>query len=184
MLLRERRKIDGQETPEQELERTESANETLANSLLSEIDAKKATPEEIKEAFCRDIDSFSFEMEPKKAELIDERPSPMCDHVPRSACALAYDSAKCSGGWKLVIPEGNIRFRWFSSTWKYRNDMDTVGVRPGCTLFLYTDSDFTGHKVRIDSYPDNERWIVLGENPGYSHMDEDVEAVQCYCNLN
>ena len=28
------------------------------------------------------------------------------------------------------------------------------------------------------------RWIVLGENPGYSHMDEDVEAVQCYCNLN
>ena len=60
---RAEKKIDGQETPEQELERTESANETLANSLLSEIDAKKATPEEIKEAFCRDIDSFSFEME-------------------------------------------------------------------------------------------------------------------------
>ena len=81
--------------------------------------------------------------------MIDERPSPMCDHVPRSACALAYDSAKCSGGWKLVIPEGNIRFRWFSSTWKYRNDMDTVGVRPGCKLLLFTDSDFTGHKVSI-----------------------------------
>ena len=27
-----------------------------------------------------------------------------------------------------------------------------------------------------------KRWIVLGDNPGYTHMDEDVEAVQCYCN--
>ena len=47
------------------LDRTESANETLANSLLTRIDPKNATAEEIKEAFCRDIDSFSFEMEGK-----------------------------------------------------------------------------------------------------------------------
>lgn len=45
------------------LDRTESANESLSNSLLTRIDPKQATPEEIKEAFCRDIDSFSFEME-------------------------------------------------------------------------------------------------------------------------
>ena len=45
------------------LDRTESANETLANSLLTRIDPKNATADEIKEAFCRDIDSFSFEME-------------------------------------------------------------------------------------------------------------------------
>jgi len=38
-----------------------SPNVTLSNSLLSSIDAKKATPEELKEAFCRDIDSFSWE---------------------------------------------------------------------------------------------------------------------------
>ena len=48
---------------EENLGRTESANESLANSLLNQIDAKNATAEEIKEAFCRDIDSFSFEME-------------------------------------------------------------------------------------------------------------------------
>ena len=48
------------------LGRTESANESLANSLLTRIDPKNATAEEIKEAFCRDIDSFSFEMEPAK----------------------------------------------------------------------------------------------------------------------
>lgn len=51
---------DGEAAP---LGRTESANETLANSLLTKIDPKNSTAEEIKEAFCRDIDSFSFEME-------------------------------------------------------------------------------------------------------------------------
>ena len=49
------------------------------------------------------------------------------------------------------------RFRWFTSTWTYRNDMDVIGVKAGCTAYLYTDSDFTGHKVRIDAYPDAER---------------------------
>ena len=52
--------LDGETAP---LGRTESANETLANSLLTKIDPKNATADEIKEAFCRDIDSFSFEME-------------------------------------------------------------------------------------------------------------------------
>ena len=41
----------------------QSKNESLATSLLTNIDANKATHAELKEAFCRDIDSFSFEME-------------------------------------------------------------------------------------------------------------------------
>ena len=45
------------------LGRTESANESLANSLLTKVDTKTATDSELKEAFCRDIDSFSFEMQ-------------------------------------------------------------------------------------------------------------------------
>lgn len=159
------------------------------------MDPKNATAEEIKEAFCRDIDSLAFEMEVEDptyaqspdlmifqaekqvaAAPVDERPSPACSHVQRSACAIAYDSSSCSGGWKLHIPEGQIRsdanvmikslssdvylparFRWFTSTWSYRNDMDTIGVKAGCTAYLYSDSDFTGHKVRIDAYPDAER---------------------------
>ena len=52
--------VQGETAP---LGRTESANETLANSLLTRIDPKNSTADEIKEAFCRDIDSFSFEME-------------------------------------------------------------------------------------------------------------------------
>ena len=90
-------------------------------------------------------------------EIIDERPSQECRQVPRSACAMGYDSHDCSGGWKLIIPEGQLRFRWFTSYWKYRNDMDTVGIRAGCTIFLMTDSDFTGDKVRIDAPPEYDR---------------------------
>jgi len=42
-------------------------NETLSNSLLTSIDPKEASEAEIKEAFCRDIDSFSFEFaEPQR----------------------------------------------------------------------------------------------------------------------
>jgi len=42
-------------------------NETLSNSLLASIDPKEASENDIKEAFCRDVDSFSFEFaEPQK----------------------------------------------------------------------------------------------------------------------
>lgn len=164
------------------LGRTESANESLSTSLLTKMDNKTASDAELKEAFCRDIDSFSFEMQPPKAQpLIDERPSQSCSIIPRSACAIAYDSHDCSGGWKLVIPPGTLRFRWFTSYWSYRNDMDTIGIRAGCTIVLYSDSSFNGNSVRIDAYDTNDRWVVLGETAGYQHMEEDVESLQCMC---
>ena len=45
------------------LGRTEYKNESLANSILSQIDPKTVTDLELKEAFCRDIDAFSFEFQ-------------------------------------------------------------------------------------------------------------------------
>ena len=45
---------------------------------------------------------------------------PFVPQVPRSVCALAYDSSSCSGGWKLLVPEGQIKFGFFSSYNKYR----------------------------------------------------------------
>ena len=41
---------------------TMSPNETLSNSLLSSIDPTNTTEVELKEAFCRDIDSFNWEL--------------------------------------------------------------------------------------------------------------------------
>ena len=45
--------------------RTQTKEESLANSLLTWIDPKNATADEIREAFCRDIDAFSFEFQVK-----------------------------------------------------------------------------------------------------------------------
>ena len=42
-----------------------------------------------------------------------------------------------------------------------RNDMDTVGIRAGCTLILYSDSSFNGNSVRIDSYATNDRYLIV-----------------------
>ena len=51
-----------------------------------------------------------FQAAKQVADVVDERPSPSCSHVQRSACAIAYDSSTCSGGWRLHIPEGQIRY--------------------------------------------------------------------------
>ena len=91
------------------------------------------------------------------AEAYDERPSTMCDHVPDDACGLAYDNHNCDGGWKLVIPEGSIEFKGLASMQKYIDSMDTVGVRTGCTLQLFSNNDFSGKNATINSYIDNER---------------------------
>lgn len=42
-------------------ENQKKINETLSNSLLSSIDPEKASEKDIREAYCRDIDTFSWE---------------------------------------------------------------------------------------------------------------------------
>ena len=38
---------------------------------------------------------------------------------------------------------------YFSSDWKYRNDVDTIGLRYGCTFSGFTSTGFTGNKMTI-----------------------------------
>jgi len=122
-------------------------------------------------------------LQPAPAPLVDERPSSRCSQVPTTACAVAYDSSDCSGGWRLVIPQSTLRFRWFTSYWSYRNDMDTIGVRAGCSVILFSDSNYNGNSVKIDATrQNNDRWVVFAETAGYFHMDEDVESLSCTCN--
>ena len=99
--------------------RTETKQESLENSLLSYM-GQSANEADLREAFCRDIDAYSFEFDKSQVAPVvpggpggpggprDEKP-PNCDVVPQTACAVAYDSGTCSGGWKLVIPIGELR---------------------------------------------------------------------------
>jgi len=75
-----------------------------------------------------------------------------------------------------------MRFRWFTSTYSYRNDIDTIGVRAGCTFTGYSDSSFNGQRmtIRAEGY---DRWEVLGDSAEFMHMDEDIESLQCVCRM-
>ena len=61
-----------------------------------------------------------------------------------------------------------------------RNDMDTVGVRAGCTLTAYSDSSFNGNRIdiRADTY---DRWVVFADHAEFRHMDSDIESLRCVC---
>ena len=89
---------------------------------------QSASQDDLREAFCRDIDAYSFEFNKNQVAPVappvappvvqvrpggpggprDEKPA-KCDVLPQTACAVAYDSGTCSGGWKLVIPIGELR---------------------------------------------------------------------------
>jgi len=161
----------------QTLERTQTKEESLANSLLRHIDPKTSTPDQIKEAFCRDIDAFSFEFQ----EVMDERPSPLCTKVPDTACAVAYDSSRCrQRSWSLVLPEGKRKFRFWSSDWKYRNDIDMVGVRAGCTFTGFSGSRFNGNSVTVHAMH-WDHWVIFSREAQHKHIDEDIESLDCHC---
>jgi hypothetical protein len=158
----------------QPLNRTQTREESLATSLLSKIDQQKASEQELREAFCRDIDAYSFEFN------TDNGKPKLCPEVPANACAIVFDSHDCSGGWKLVIAEGQISFPYFSSYWKYRNDIDTVGVRAGCMFTGYSGTEYYGNKIVLRGEPRNS-WYVLEEHAQYQHMENDIESIRCQC---
>jgi len=168
----------------------------LTNSLLTQIDPKSASADELREAFCRDVDAFSFEFAQTAASPAqtsrappqpehDERPDRgFCQKVPQSVCAVAYDSSSCRSGWKLMIAEGQLQFRFWSSYYKYRNDMDLIAVRAGCTFTGFTDSSFNGNSGVVAATQGWDRWVVFQRSPQYRHLDEDIESVMCYCNTS
>eukprot|EP00092_Neocalanus_flemingeri_P021110 GFUD01022872.1.p1 GENE.GFUD01022872.1~~GFUD01022872.1.p1 ORF type:complete len:368 (+),score=71.39 GFUD01022872.1:55-1104(+) len=154
--------------------RTESKEENSCTSLLSYIERKQK--EDLVEAFCRDIDAYSVVFQVKETS----GPQP-CPKIPTTSCAVVYDSHDCSGGWSLQIERGEQRrFRYFSSDWKYRNDIDTVGVRSGCTFTGFSGSSFDGSRFSLTAGL-TDRWVVLGEESQYQHMDQNIESLQCVC---
>lgn len=173
------------------LDRTETMKESLSNSLLRQMDPKQASDRDLTEAFCRDVDGFSFDFQAPTAAQTSVNPRilpprsdnkpPRCAEVPLSACAVGYDSHDCNGGWRLTIPQGSLRFPYFSMYWKYRNDMDTIGVRAGCRLVAFEDSSFNGDRIAISADQGYDRWVVLADNAEFRHMNEDIESVQCFC---
>jgi len=157
--------------------RTETKNETLASSLLIHIKESNPAKKDLEEAFCWDVDPFNIAFE------IDSvwRPSEDCKPIPSQFCAVVYDSRNCYSGWSMNITSGaQKKFNYFSSDWKYRNDIDTVGVKAGCTFTGFSGSSFDGTKMSISAVL-VEKWVVLAKESEYLTMHENIESLQCIC---
>jgi len=160
--------------------RTETQAEALSSSIFRFI--KKRDPDitknSLEEAFCRDIDAFN------EAFAIDDAGRPTnCPEIPSYNCAVLYDSSTCSGGWVLQVkPGAQKKFLYFSNDWKYRNDVDTIGVRRGCTFTGFTGSSFNGERMILTA-GNSDRWVVLSKEEQFQKFDEDIESLQCVCRL-
>ena len=148
--------------------------DSLSTSLLNKLDTDKATANDLTEAFCRDVDSFSFDM-----NVYVGKPS-NCGDIPQTACGVAYDSSSCGGGWAIILREGEISFPYFSSYWKYRNDIDLIGVKAGCSLTAFADSGFSGPRATFTT-GSSDQWFVLSEHEDFKHLDENIESMYCVC---
>jgi len=157
-------------------DRTETKEESLSGSLLKLVDSKNASKAHLEEAFCRDIDAFN------QAFQVDDAGRPAaCTELTPSACAVLYDSGTCGGGWNLVVTPGTQKtLKYFSGDWKYRNDIDTIGLRNGCTFTGFTGSSFDGNQMVLTAGA-TDRWVVLANSATYKNFHEDIESFQCVC---
>lgn len=159
-----------------DVNRTETPQESISTSMLQYLDKSNTTEQQLEEAFCRDIDAFN-----SLFVLDDGNRPPDCAEVPKEYCAVLYDSRDCTGGWTLNITDGAEKnLYYFSSDWKYRNDVDTIGLRYGCTFTGFTSTGFSGNKMTLTAGP-TDRWVILEKEEAYKHFHEDIEAFQCFC---
>jgi len=107
-----------------------------------------------------------------------------CPPLPTVHCGQVWDSHDCSGGWNLTFSDGqSMAFDGFlfSSTWWFRNDIDRVGVRPGCNLTMWSGDDYTGD---VRSWTESDRWLVLEDELDYASLHENINSLHCSCNIH
>jgi len=186
------------------LNRTETPEETMDKSLLKHLDAKTSSEDDLLEAYCRDIDAYSFDLNQQNFQMTQNRQGPVysqppkapevpqyadpdkpakCEQVPADACAGAFQTKDCSSGWKLDIPKGEeMRFKWKTHYFAYKNRIELIGVRPGCSITVFEKNDFTGDKMTITSNGEFNKWVSLADEAEYLHLNNQIESVQCVCN--
>eukprot|EP00088_Acartia_fossae_P031202 TRINITY_DN3212_c0_g1_i6.p1 TRINITY_DN3212_c0_g1~~TRINITY_DN3212_c0_g1_i6.p1 ORF type:complete len:143 (-),score=23.02 TRINITY_DN3212_c0_g1_i6:212-607(-) len=103
-----------------------------------------------------------------------------CTDVPSNLCARVYDDEDCKG-WELDVPEGRMNFRFFNPVWYwYRNDIESVSVRKGCSLTGFDDTNWTGQSATIVARS-RDRHVNLDDEDEYEDLDEEIESLQCTC---
>merc|ERR1711962_1144368 len=102
-----------------------------------------------------------------------------CVAVPNNLCAMVYDDEDCEG-WKLDVPVGEMMFKWWDPTYFwYRNDIETVVVRAGCTFTGFDDSSLNGGSFTIRA-GNSDRRVNLGDEDEYEDYDEKIQSLSCH----
>ena len=103
-----------------------------------------------------------------------------CTPVPQTLCAQVYDDGGCEG-WKLDIQEVDTLFKWWNpAMFWYRNDIEQVSVRAGCTFTGYEDSSLHGRSMVVRAV-NKDRHVELASDAEYMGMDEKIQSVTCTC---
>ena len=103
-----------------------------------------------------------------------------CQSVTSPLCAIVYDDGECNG-WKLDIAEGEIMFKWWHPVnYWYRNDIESVSVRQGCTFTGFDDSSLNGGSFTIRA-GNADRHVTLADEDEYEDYDEKIQSISCIC---
>jgi len=103
-----------------------------------------------------------------------------CVPVPNNLCAVVYDDGGCKG-WKLDIQEGEIMFKWWDPVYYwYRNDIEAVSVRAGCTFTGFDDSSLNGESMTVRA-GNKDRHIELNDEDEFEDFDEAIQSIACTC---
>merc|ERR1712180_38404 len=104
-----------------------------------------------------------------------------CREFPPDLCALVYDDGNCQG-WELEIPVGEIQFNWYNPVYYwYRNDIEQVTVRAGCSFTGYDDSSYNGGHFVLTA-GSTDRTVELRREADYRAFDESIQSLRCTCN--
>merc|ERR1712055_625165 len=103
-----------------------------------------------------------------------------CVPVPSHLCAIAYDDDGCRG-WSLRIPQGEQMFKWWDPVWYwYRNDIEQVSVRAGCSFTGFDDSSYNGNSFTIRA-GSSDRHVDLSSEDDFEDFDEAIQSYSCVC---
>jgi len=188
------------------LNRTETPQETMDKSLLKHMNVEQASEADLLEAYCRDIDAYSFDLNTQRMGMNSmggttkkyfpapettakpmyedpERPG-HCDQPPEGVCASVFKTKDCvsDSNWQLDIAKNaELRFKWRTPHYAYKNAIELVAVRPGCTLKAWDKNDFSGETADFVGDGQFNKWVSLADDETYQKLNNRIQSVKCSC---
>lgn len=130
-----------------------------------------------------------------KPGLIDWFTGSDCQPITDNSCAIVYDDEDCEeGDWTPLSIRADGRPVSFTTNpfkvspaqllknRKYKDDIESLVVRKGCTLTVYKESDCTGRSYTFRASNMEDMIVDELEDSDAKDFDEKIECLKCSCN--